>query len=171
VKRHLKPGGMFSLYVPLYESDERTVRSELATFFEAFPNATVWANTINGQGYDMVFMGQVDKLRVNVDDLESRLESPGYEPVVESLHDIGVNNAIDLLATYAGQKSDLGQWTAGADINHDSNLRLSYLAGWGINSTLEDVIYKRMMTYRQPPLDLFTGPHMQNLLYAIGSSR
>jgi spermidine synthase len=25
------------LYVPLYESDERTVRSELATFFEAFP--------------------------------------------------------------------------------------------------------------------------------------
>jgi len=59
VKRHLNPGGSFSLYVPLYESDERTVRSELATFFEAFPNATVWANTINGQGYDMVFMGQV----------------------------------------------------------------------------------------------------------------
>ena len=26
VKRHLNPGGMFSLYVPLYESDERTVQ-------------------------------------------------------------------------------------------------------------------------------------------------
>ena len=32
VKAHLNPGGMFSLYVPLYESDERTLRSELATF-------------------------------------------------------------------------------------------------------------------------------------------
>jgi len=169
VKRHLNPGGMFSLYVPLYESDERTVRSELATFFEAFPNATVWANTINGQGYDMVFLGQVDKLHVDVDQIQARLESPGYEPVAESLRDVGVNNVIDLLATYAGQKSDLGQWTAGADINHDSDLRLSYLAGWGINSTLEDVIYKRMMSYRQPPLDLFTGPHMQNLLYALGN--
>jgi spermidine synthase len=169
VKRHLNPGGMFSLYVPLYESDERTVRSELATFFEAFPNATVWANTVNGQGYDMVFMGQVEKLNVNVDDLEAKLERPDYELVAQSLRDIGVNSAIDLLATYAGQQSDLGQWTAGADINHDSDLRLSYLAGWGINSTLEDFIYKRMMSYRQPPVNLFTGAHVQSLMVAMGS--
>jgi spermidine synthase len=169
VKRHLNPGGMFTLYVPLYESDEVTVRSELATFFESFPNATVWANTINGQGYDMIFMGQVDKLHVNVDEMQARLDSPEFELVAQSLRDIGVNSAVDLLATYAGQKSDLGQWTAGADINHDSDLRLSYLAGWGINSTLEDFIYKRMMSYRQPPLDLFAGPHMQNLLYAMGN--
>ena len=39
VKRHLNPGGMFTLYVPLYESDVRTIKSELATFFEAFPYA------------------------------------------------------------------------------------------------------------------------------------
>jgi len=171
VKRHLNPGGMFSLYVPLYESDERTVRSELATFFEAFPNATVWANTINGQGYDMVFMGQVDKLAVNLDELEARLERPDYALVRESLRDIGVNSTIELLSTYAGQKSDLGQWTAGADINHDIDLRLSYLAGWGINSTLEDYIYKRMMSYRQPPVDLFTGTPalVQGLMLAIGN--
>ena len=36
VKAHLNPGGMFSLYVPLYETDERTIKSELATFFAAF---------------------------------------------------------------------------------------------------------------------------------------
>ena len=57
-KNHLNPGGFFTLYVPLYESDLRTVKSELATFFDVFPNATIWANTIGGQGYDMVFMGQ-----------------------------------------------------------------------------------------------------------------
>ena len=171
VKRHLNPGGMFTLYVPLYESDERTVRSELATFFEAFPNATVWANTVNGQGYDMVFMGQVDKLSVNLDELEARLEQPDYAPVTESLRDIGVNSTIELLSTYAGQKSDLGQWTAGADINHDIDLRLSYLAGWGINSTLEDYIYRRMVSYRQPPTDLFAGTpaRVQALMYALGS--
>jgi len=170
VKRHLNPGGMFSLYVPLYESDERTVRSELATFFEAFPNATVWANTINGQGYDMVFMGQVDPLRVNIDDLEDRLNRPDYALVAQSLRDIGFGSSIDLFATYAGQKSDLGQWTEGADINHDDDLRLSYLAGWGINSTMEDFIYRRMMSYRQPPVGIFSGSpaHLQNLKYAMG---
>jgi spermidine synthase len=155
--------------VPLYESDERTVRSELATFFAAFPNATVWANTINGQGYDMVFMGQVDKLHVNVDEIQAKLDRPDFALVAQSLRDIGVNSAIDLLATYAGQKSDLGQWTAGAEINTDGDLRLSYLGGWGINSTLEDFIYKRMISYRQPPLDLFSGALAQKLLYAMGN--
>ncbi|MGH9394153.1 MAG: spermidine synthase, partial [Terriglobales bacterium] len=42
VRRHLNPGGMFTLYVPLYESDVPTVQSELATFFAVFPHATVW---------------------------------------------------------------------------------------------------------------------------------
>ena len=40
VKSHLNPGGMFTLYVPLYETDEPTIKSELATFFEAFPYGT-----------------------------------------------------------------------------------------------------------------------------------
>ena len=37
VKQHLNPGGMFTLYVPLYETDVATIKSEVATFFEVFP--------------------------------------------------------------------------------------------------------------------------------------
>ncbi|HEX3880261.1 MAG TPA: fused MFS/spermidine synthase, partial [Bryobacteraceae bacterium] len=134
VKAHLKPGGMFTLYVPLYESDEATVRSELATFFAAFPTVTVWANNINGRGYDMVFMGQVDPLSIDIDEVANRLRRPDYQPVVESLRGIGINSEIDLFGTYAGQHSDLSKWTAGADINRDKDLRLQYIGGWGINS-------------------------------------
>jgi len=61
VKRHLNPGGMFTLYVPLYESDVPTVQSELATFFDVFPYGTIWANTRDGQGYDMVFLGRPNR--------------------------------------------------------------------------------------------------------------
>ncbi len=77
MKRHLNPGGMFTLYVPLYESDLPTVQSELATFFAVFPYGTIWANTRDGQGYDMVFMGQAEPLQVNVDELQQRLGAPG----------------------------------------------------------------------------------------------
>jgi spermidine synthase len=157
VKAHLNPGGYFSLYVPLYESDLRTVKSELATFFESFPNATVWANTRNGEGYDMVFMGQAEPLKINVDEIQKRLARPDYAPVAESLREVGVPSTLALFSTYTGRKADLGQWSAGSDINRDSNLRLSYLAGWGINSQLADVIYRDMLRFRQPPTDLFTG--------------
>ena len=81
VKRHLNPGGLFTLYVPLYESDERTVKSELATFFEAFPHSTIWANTVNGQGYDMVFMGHLEAPTINLDEIQQRLSRPDYAPV------------------------------------------------------------------------------------------
>jgi spermidine synthase len=157
IKAHLNPGGLFSLYVPLYETDERTIKSELATFFAAFPYGTVWANTVDGQGYDMVFMGQADPLRIDLDAVQRRLESPEYAPVAQSLRDIGVNSATDLFATYAGQQSDLGPWVAGAELNRDGDLKLQYLGGWGINSAMEDYLYRQMMSYRQPPSNIFTG--------------
>src|SRR5580658_8153226 len=84
VKRHLNPGGLFTLYVPLYESDVRTVKSEVATFMQAFPYGTLWANTIDGEGYDMVFMGQVEPLKIDVDEVQKRLDRPDYAPVLKS---------------------------------------------------------------------------------------
>ena len=81
VKQHLNPGGMFTLYVPLYETNEITLKSELATFFEAFPNGTIWANTRDGMGYDMVFLGQVEPLHIDVDAVQARLARPDYDRV------------------------------------------------------------------------------------------
>jgi spermidine synthase len=157
VKSHLNPGGMFTLYVPLYETDEPTIKSELATFFEAFPYGTIWANTRNGQGYDMVFMGQLDPLKINIDEAQERINRDDHAPVRESLREIGVNSLLDLFSTYAGNAPDLAPWTAGAALNADGDLRLSYLAGWGINSDLEDVLYRKMLLYRTLPVGIFTG--------------
>ena len=40
VQRHLNPGGLVTQWVPLYESTPEVVKSEIATFFEVFPNGT-----------------------------------------------------------------------------------------------------------------------------------
>ena len=157
VKQHLNPGGMFTLYVPLYETDLATIKSEVATFLEVFPHGTLWANTRNGQGYDMVFMGQAEPLKINLDEVKQRFARPEYAPVAESLRDIGIYSPIDLLATYAGQRSDLSPWYQGAQLNHDKDLRLQYLAGWGINAQLEAELYRDMMTHVRPPATLFEG--------------
>ncbi len=169
VKDHLNPGGMFTLYVPLYESDERTVQSEVATFFDVFPYGSLWANTRDGQGYDMVFMGQAEPLKIDLDQVQQRLDRPDYAPVAESLRGIGVNSAIELFSTYAGNKPDLGPWLQGAAISRDKDLRLQYLAGWGINSQMEDYLYRQMMSYRRVPRDMFTGSpqSIQSMVVAL----
>ena len=166
VRQHLNPGGYFSLYVPLYETDERTIRSELATFFEAFPNGSVWANLREGEGYDMVFLGQAEPLKIDLDEVEQRLARPDYAPVAESLREVGVGSATGLLAAYAGQAADLAPWVRGAEINRDRDLRLQYIGGWGINSAMADELYRDILRYRKPPLGIFTGSpqHVQAFL-------
>lgn len=166
IKSHLNPGGMFTLYVPLYETDEPTLKSELATFFAAFPYGTIWANTRNGLGYDMVFMGQLEPLKIDVDAAVERINRDEHAGVRESLREIGINSLLDLFTTYAGNATDLAPWTSGSPLNTDADLRLSYLAGWGINAAMEDILYRKLLVYRTPPVNIFTGTpeHVQKVL-------
>jgi spermidine synthase len=60
VKKRLNPGGVVTLFVQLYESNTEAVKSEIATFLEAFPNGMIFGNTNQGVGYDMVLVGQVE---------------------------------------------------------------------------------------------------------------
>jgi spermidine synthase len=156
-KRHLKPGGVITQWVPLYESDPDTVKSEIATFFDVFPNGTIWANDNNGQGYDVVLLGQVEPTRIDVDALQARLDRPDYATVRASLQQVGFPTAISLLDTYLGRATDLRPWLAGAQINRDIDLRLQYLAGMGVNNFSAGTIATAIARARQFPPEMFTG--------------
>jgi len=157
VKNHLNPGGVVTLFVQLYESNEAAVKSEVATFLEAFPDGAVFANTANGQGYDLVLFGQLGGGKINVDDVQKRLSDPANEAITNSLREIGIYNAIDLFGTYAGGTRDMKNWLKDASINTDRNLRLQYLAGLGLNLYQSDPIYKSMIRDSRYPEQLFDG--------------
>jgi spermidine synthase len=155
-KSHLNPGGVMTLFVQLYESNTEAVKSEIATFLDAFPNGVVWGNTSEGKGYDLVLLGPVEPIKIDVDAINEKLKRPDYEPVAHSLREIGMTSAVDLFSTYAGRKDDLAGWLRDAQINHDKNLRLQYLAGLGLNLYQADVIYSEMLRHvNKPPDDLF----------------
>ncbi len=157
VKQHLNPGGLVTQWVPLYESDARTVKSEFATFFSVFPHGTVWANENEGGGYDVVLLGQAEPAIIDVDRLQRRFADPRYSAVFRSLAETGLQSPMSLLGTFAGQAGDLQPWYRGAEINRDSNLRLQYLAGMGLNANAESAIYSDILRYRRFPAGLFGG--------------
>jgi spermidine synthase len=159
-KQRLNPGGVMTLFVQLYESNREAVKSEIATFFEAFPRGMIFSNTYNGAGYDLVLLGQAEGTQVNLDELEARLKRPEYAPIVKSLGEIGMTSIVDLFATYAGSADDMKGWLADAQINRDRNLRLQYLAGRGLNLYQAGEIFAEMLPYaKDPPPGLFTGSH------------
>jgi len=156
-KTRLNPGGIVTLFVQLYESNTEAVKSEVATFFEAFPKGMIFANTYNGQGYDLVLLGQVDGTTINLDEMEARLQRPEYATLKQSLADIGMTSAVDLFATYGGSASDMQGWLKDAQINRDRNLRLQYLAGRGLNLYKAGEIYAEMLPFARDPQGVFTG--------------
>src|SRR5262249_44730521 len=117
VKSHLNPGGVVAQWLPLYESDEETVKTQLATFFRVWANGTVWSNYLNGDGYDLALIGWRDESPINVDEIQRRLNQKHYARVLESLAEVEIHSASDLMATYAGRASDLVPMLSGAPIN------------------------------------------------------
>jgi spermidine synthase len=161
-KKHLNSGGMVTQWIPLYESDLGTVKSEIATFFDVFPEGTIWSNDDMGEGYDLVLLGQVEPLEVDIGTIQQRLTRPDHRQVVQSLRDVGIRSAFSLAATYAGQAHDLRPWLKNAQINHDRDLRLQYLAGLGLNAQQSDSIYIDLSNYRRFPDEIFVGANLWN---------
>jgi spermidine synthase len=156
-RKHLKPGGVITAWLPLYENNEEAVRSEIATFLEVFPNGVVWGNTNMGEGYDLVLSGTNGDAPINLDLLAERLGRAEYAPVTQSLTEIGFPSLEAFFGTFAGRGPELKPWVAGADLNRDRNLRLQYLAGLGLNSYDQNAIYQSMLSFRRWPDGLFVG--------------
>lgn len=158
VKAHLNPGGVVTQWVPLYQSTEEVVKSEIATFFDVFPNGTIWSNQYaSGGGYDVVLLARPEPLRIDPAALQERLDRPDHARIAAALNEVEFTGAPGLLATYAGQATDLRPWLADADINTDRNLRLEYLAGMA-NNVYDAQIYEHMLAYRRFPEEMFVGP-------------
>ena len=155
-KAHLNEGGVVTAFVQLYETDAEAVRSVLGTFFSVFPNGALFANRVDGEGYDAVLLARAGDAPIDLDRLAERLGGTAYADVSASLRSVGFESALDLVGTFAGQAGDL--LLAGAALNTDRTLRLQYLAGAQLNRARADEVLRTLLV--QPaafPQRLFAG--------------
>ncbi|MFH1764100.1 MAG: fused MFS/spermidine synthase [Gemmatimonadota bacterium] len=155
--RHLKPGGVLTQWVPLYETTAGVVKSEMATFFQVFPQGMVWGNTKQGLGYDLVLAATDGTPRIDIDGLTARLNRVDHARVRQSLGEVGYSSALELLSTYAGRARELEPWLEGSQINRDRNLRLMYLAGLQLNKYQQSSIYREILGRSRFPAEIFAG--------------
>jgi spermidine synthase len=156
VKSHLNPGGVVTQWVPLYQSTEDVIKSEVATFFDVFPYGTIWSNQYaNGGGYDVVMLAKPGPLEIDPAALEARLNRPDHATIKDALAQVELGGVDGIMAAFAGQARDLRPWLADAQINTDRNLRLEYLAGLA-NNVYDAQIYQHMLAYRRFPEEMFT---------------
>jgi spermidine synthase len=152
VKDRLKPGGIATQWVPLYDTNEEAIKIQMRTFIDAFPQGTVWNSAVGGRGYDVVLLGSVEPLRIDVAAIERRMAQPRIR---QSLREVKIGTALDLLATYGTSGPDMQRWFAGTPVNRDFSLKLEYISGLAINQQRADPIYAHMTRDRTFPAEMF----------------
>jgi spermidine synthase len=156
-KKHLRAGGIAAQWVQLYEIDELSIKSMLASFMRVFPLGTVWSTHIprNG-GSDLMMVGSADAMEIDVKQLAARIER--NPRLAQSLEDVDLGYFITLLSTYFARGPDLEEWLEDAQINRERSLRLQYFAGFSVETYELREIYRAMVPYRQYPKDILIAP-------------
>ena len=173
-KARLNAGGVVTVFVQLYESTEDAVRSEVATFLDVFPNGLLFANTVQGMGYDAVLVGRNDDEPIDLERLARRLDARDYEGVATSLREVGFDAELDLMSTFAADAASLEPWLEGAALNTDRSLRLQYLAGQGLNVfAAGDIFGALVASGAASPARHFTGtpPQLEELRQRLAGRR
>ena len=156
VKAHLKPGGLASQWVPLYETSEAAIKIQMKTFIDAFPDGTVWNTITGGKGYDVVLVGGNEPMHLDAGAIEMRI---AQTPLLsQSLRDVKIMGAVDLLATYGTNGRDMTKWLAGAPVNRDFSLKLEYISGLALNAKEADQIYSNMAAGHSYPAAMISAP-------------
>jgi len=155
VKDRLKPGGLATQWVPLYETSELAIKIQMQTFMDAFPNGTVWNTQSSGRGYDVVLVGGEAPLRLDVASIQRRIDD--NPELKQSLVDVKIMSAVDLLATYGASGRDMKAWLGDVPINRDFSLKLEYISGLALNTGEADPIYAHMVKDRTYPAFTATG--------------
>jgi len=154
-KNHLNPGGVVTQWIPLYETDIPSVKSEIGTFARVFPDTTLWNPDLLEEGYDLVALGRAEEHPINEAEIQARIDaSPA---VKQSLSAVVLPDAGAILSTYAGRGKDLAPWLADAEINRERSLRLQYLAGLAANQDQRFTIFQAILNFRKYPADLFVA--------------
>ena len=152
-RAHLNPGGVVTQWIPLYETNVASAKSEIATFAQVFPDTTLWNPDLLEEGYDLVALGRVEPAKISEAAIALRLQDSAA--VRDSLWEVSLKSAAAVLSTYAGRGRDLAPWLADAQINRERHLRLQYLAGLAANTDERFLIFQQILQYRRYPADLF----------------
>lgn len=155
VKQRLNPGAVVTQWVPLYETDDAAVKSQIGTFFRAFAAGTVWNSDLEEKGYDTVLMAQAEPMHIDVDAVAAYLDT--HAAVRDALDEVDLGGAVPVLSTYAGRAADLAPWLADAQINDDVGLKLQYLAGLRLDVYRDAQIYGAIKSYCRFPTGLFSA--------------
>jgi len=121
----LRPGGVISMWVPMYSLLPENFRSIVRAFRDVFPNVSIWYPNSVENSFTIVIATPEKAVRVH--DLATRIESsPG---VRHDLAEIGAEDPADILSYLMLGPDDVTAWVAETEPHRDDRPSVEYESG------------------------------------------
>lgn len=150
-KQHLRPGGIFCQYLPMYQLSPSDYQMIIRSFCRAYPHVTLWYT-----GIDTIMLGSTSPQTLTLQDLEGRMDR---KQVKASLAKIGIKTPSQLLQTFVMNPRKVPGLVSEGPLNTDQHPYIEFSAPKSHlrNTTLENL--KWLIAHYRPqdvPLDLAT---------------
>ncbi len=122
--RRLRPGGVASMWLPMYSLTPRNYAMILAAFAEVFPHVQVWYEPSTLNSFTVVTGSTVPAW--SGQGLGAAFADPR---VAAELVDIGITRPADLLPLLVATERDLRPWLATVPAHHDDLPAVEYESG------------------------------------------
>jgi len=120
-RAHLRPGGILCQWAHTYNISDADLRSIVATFVSAFPDASAWLVGAS----DLLLIGPTSPLQA----LDAGIaEGWGRPGVAADLDEVKAADPFGVLMSFVAQGRELQEYAAGAAVQRDDRLSLEYSA-------------------------------------------
>lgn len=141
-KAHLKPGGIMSQWIPLYNLSIEDVRLMVSTFQSVFPHTTIWlANA------DIFMIGSPEKTRIDYGRLLDKLSLPNIKRL---LTDIDLEDPYEFLNTFIMNEEMVRKYAEGAGVMSDNMPLVEFTGPRSLHLNTISPNIAEFLKYREP---------------------
>jgi len=141
-KAHLKPDGIMSQWIPLYNVSVEDMKILVRTFQSVFPHTTIWiANT------DIFMIGSPERTSVDYGRVLRKLAMPNVHAL---LKDIDLEDPIEYLNTFLMNEDRVRAYTGGAAVMSDDMPSVEFTSPKSLHVNTISPNIAEFLKYREP---------------------
>jgi spermidine synthase len=150
LKKRLKPGGLVSQWLPFYSITPQNFKMIVKSFYEVFPNTSVWFvnNTINAY---VIVIGKLGHGKIDYAGMEKKLAIP---EVTADLKEIDSHTIYKILDFFFFANEKTADFVGDVPLHTDDNMAVEYLSGRALSKGITSYLnYISLLEYRTPVQD------------------
>jgi spermidine synthase len=145
LRDRLKPGGVVSQWLPFYSLTLENFKMIVRSFYEVFPNTSVWFpnSTINAY---VIVIGKLDDPLIDYAGMEAKLKIPA---VAADLKEIASDTPFKILDFFFFANEKVREFIDAVPLHTDDNMAVEYLSGKVLSKWSSSYVnYATLLKYR-----------------------